>query len=56
MNWFGIKGISKGNPEDFIEKTRENERKLKRKDFTMRSLNNNRRSSLMERRKKSSSN
>lgn len=56
MNWFGMKGISNGNPEDVIEKARENERKLKRMDFIMGSLNNNKHSSLMERRKNSSSN
>jgi len=56
MNWFSMKGIANGNPEDVIEKARETERKNKRMNFSMSSLIINKRSSLMERRKNSSSN
>jgi hypothetical protein len=51
MSWFGMKGISNGNPEDLIERTQENQRTMKRKDFNMSNLDISKGSSLLERRK-----
>jgi hypothetical protein len=56
MSWFGMKGISNGNPEDIIERTQENQRTMKRKDFNMRNLYISKGSSLLQRRKTSASN
>jgi hypothetical protein len=56
MSWFEMKGISNGNPEDIIERARENQRTMKRKDSKIRNLDINKGSSLLQRRKTSASN
>jgi hypothetical protein len=56
MDWFAIKGVINGNPEDVIEQAREKQRKNKRMEINLGTLKSNNSASLMERRKNRQSN
>ena len=54
MNWFGQKGINNGNPEEVIEKARQEQRKNTRMELIAGNFKMNSAASLIERRKNKS--